>query len=380
MMRQTALALGRRAAAASKVAAAGLAESALVGSAARAPMHARGIASKVIAAEFVAPSASRFLAGAAAFGGLFAASATMATAVNLVDVETLPQAKAAVPKVRRLTRRSRRHLAPMYPHQNISPTPISPARLAPQEKLPFSKVTLYQYDVCPFCNKVKAYLDYRGIPYDIVEVNPLTKSEIKFSKEYRKVPIVTVDDEQLNDSAHIIATLDERLGKIAPPGFIGGKAMTEKEEKWAKWVDAWFVHVITPNIYRTWAEAFKSFDYITERGKFGWVERQSVRLSGAVSMYLISQNVLKKRHGIEDERLELYKALEDWMENGVGGAAFCGGDKPNVADISVFGVLRAVKTFETFDDALANVKSVEGWYRRMEKEVGEATRTDGVAN
>lgn len=241
-------------------------------------------------------------------------------------------------------------------------------------------MTLYQYDVCPFCNKVKAYLDYRGIPYDIVEVNPLTKSEIKFSKEYRKVPIVMVDDEQLNDSAHIIATLDERLGKIAPPGFIGGKAMTEKEEKWAKWVDAWFVHVITPNIYRTWAEAFKSFDYITERGKFGWVERQSVRLSGAVSMYLISQNVLKKRHGIEDERLELYKALEDWMENGVGGAAFCGGDVPNVADISVFGVLRAVKTFETFEDALANVKSVEGWYRRMEKEVGEATRTDGIAN
>ena len=246
--------------------------------------------------------------------------------------------------------------------------------------MPFSKVTLYQYDVCPFCNKVKAYLDYRGIPYDVVEVNPLTKSEIKFSKEYTKVPIVTVDDEQLNDSKHIIATLDARLGNIAPPGFIGGKAAQEKEEKWAKWVDERFVHVITPNIYRTWTEAFKSFDYITERGKFGWVERQSVRLSGAVSMYLISQNVLKKRHGIEDERAELYKCLEDWIDNGVGTAAFCGGDVPNVADISVFGVLRAVKTFETFDDALANVKSVEGWYRRMEKEVGEATRTDGVAN
>ena len=126
MMRQTALALGRRAAAASFFAAAGLAESALVGSAARAPMHARGIASKVIAAEFVAPSASRFLAGAAAFGGLFAASATMATAVNLVDVETLPQAKAAVPKVRRLTRRSRRHLAPMYPTKISHPPPIPP--------------------------------------------------------------------------------------------------------------------------------------------------------------------------------------------------------------------------------------------------------------
>ena len=110
------------------------------------------------------------------------------------------------------------------------------------------------------------------------------------------------------------------------------------------------------------------------------MERQSVRLSGAVSMYLISQNVLKKRHGIEDERLELYKALEDWMENGVGGAAFCGGDKPNVADISVFGVLRAVKTFETFDDAMAASPRAEAWYRRMEKEVGAASRSDGIEN
>tara|TARA_B100001142_G_scaffold117380_1_gene119603 strand:+ start:96 stop:431 length:336 start_codon:yes stop_codon:yes gene_type:complete len=99
MMRQTALVLGRRAAAASKVAATGLVESALVGSAARSAPIARGIAT---GASRIAspPGSSRFLTGAAAFSGLFAASATMATASNLVDVETLPQAKAAVPKVR----------------------------------------------------------------------------------------------------------------------------------------------------------------------------------------------------------------------------------------------------------------------------------------
>ena len=26
------------------------------------------------------------------------------------------------------------------------------------------RVTLYQYDVCPFCNKVKAFLDYHEVP------------------------------------------------------------------------------------------------------------------------------------------------------------------------------------------------------------------------
>ena len=60
--------------------------------------------------------------------------------------------------------------------------------------MPFESVTLYQYDVCPFCNKVKAFLDYHNIPYDVVEVNPLTKTEIKqFEHEWKKVPVLVVD-------------------------------------------------------------------------------------------------------------------------------------------------------------------------------------------
>ena len=132
-------------------------------------------------------------------------------------------------------------------------------------------------------------------------------------------------------------------------------------------------------MYRTWDEAWKSFDYITQRGNFSAFERFTVQISGATSMYLISHNVLKKRHGIEDERAELYKCLEDWMQNAVGKNAFCGGDKPNLADIAVFGVLRAVKTFDTFEDAKANT-SVGPWYKRMQEEVGVASRTDGIEN
>jgi microsomal prostaglandin-E synthase 2 len=34
------------------------------------------------------------------------------------------------------------------------------------------------------------------IPYRCVEVNPLTKAELKFS-EYRKVPVILIDGEQV---------------------------------------------------------------------------------------------------------------------------------------------------------------------------------------
>jgi hypothetical protein len=40
-------------------------------------------------------------------------------------------------------------------------------------------VKLYQYAICPFCNQAKAILSYAGIAYDVVEVNPLTKAELK---------------------------------------------------------------------------------------------------------------------------------------------------------------------------------------------------------
>ena len=45
-------------------------------------------------------------------------------------------------------------------------------------------VKLYQYEICPFCCKVKAYLDWKGIPYNTKDVNPLSKAEIKFSPQY----------------------------------------------------------------------------------------------------------------------------------------------------------------------------------------------------
>ena len=69
-------------------------------------------------------------------------------------------------------------------------------------------IQLYQYRICPFCNRVKTVLDYIHnssqrtttresdnttlLSVQNIEVNPISKTEIKqFSKEYRKVPIAT---------------------------------------------------------------------------------------------------------------------------------------------------------------------------------------------
>jgi microsomal prostaglandin-E synthase 2 len=68
------------------------------------------------------------------------------------------------------------------------------------------------FDSSPFCCKVRAYLNYNRIPYDIVEVNSVTHSQTKWSL-YNKVPIVVLENEQiqLNDSSMIISAIESYL-------------------------------------------------------------------------------------------------------------------------------------------------------------------------
>ncbi|KAL3688892.1 hypothetical protein R1sor_015201 [Riccia sorocarpa] len=243
-----------------------------------------------------------------------------------------------------------------------------PAALAKErviaDRLP-KEVVLYQYEACPFCNKVKAFLDYRDIPYQVVEVNPVGKKELKWS-DYKKVPVVVVDGEQLNDSTAIITSLNRRLG--APE--LSQEAV-EEEEQWRRWVDEHLVHLLSPNIYRTTSEALEAFDYIAENGNFSRTERITAKYFGAAAMYFISKR-LKKRHNISDERAALYEAADTWMK-ALGGRRFLGGDKPNLADLAVFGVLRPIRHLRAGEDMVENT-SIGTWYSNMEEAVGPSSR------
>ncbi|XP_061586633.1 prostaglandin E synthase 2 [Cololabis saira] len=266
------------------------------------------------------------------------------------------------------------------------------------------KLMLYQYKTCPFCSKVRAFLDYHGLPYEIVEVNPVMRKEIKWSV-YRKVPILMVNEGlQLNDSSVIISSLktflinEEKdmsdilrcypemksvndrgkevteytnkywlmLSEAESATMYPGKGMQKEEMKWRQWADDWLVHLISPNVYRTTGEALASFDYIVREGKFGTVEGFFAKYVGATAMFLISKR-LKSRHNLQDDvRQDLYKAVNDWVAAIGKNRKFMGGDQPNLADLAVFGVLRVMEGLEAFNDMMENTK-VKFWYRRMER-------------
>ncbi|XP_078082350.1 prostaglandin E synthase 2 [Mustelus asterias] len=269
-------------------------------------------------------------------------------------------------------------------------------------------LTLYQYKTCPFCSKVRAFLDFHSLPYEIVEVNPILRKEIKFSG-YRKVPILIGDDGekvQINDSSVIISAVktyllsrhkdltrvlsyypemkskDEKgkdvfeynnkywvmLEDQDERQYYPNKEARKEEMKWRKWVDDWLVHLISPNVYRTPGEALESFDYIVREGKFGTFEGFFAKYFGAAAMFFISKR-LKSRHNLHDDvRQDLYLAVDQWVAAIGKHRPFMGGDMPNLADLAVYGVLRVMEGLEAFNDMMANTK-VKSWYQRMEQDI-----------
>jgi microsomal prostaglandin-E synthase 2 len=209
-----------------------------------------------------------------------------------------------------------------------------------------------------------AFLDYNKIPYKVVEVNPISKKEIKWS-DYKKVPILTVDGEQMVDSSVIIDSLFQKMHPEI------SKSEDDEETKWRKWVDNHLVHLLSPNIYRNTSEALESFEYITTHGNFSFTERLVAKYAGATAMYFVSKK-LKKKYNITDERAALYDAAETWVD-ALKERPYLGGSKPNLGDLAVFGVLRPIRYLRSGKDMVDNTRIGE-WYSRMENTVGEPSR------
>ncbi|KAJ9510120.1 hypothetical protein QJQ45_015606, partial [Haematococcus lacustris] len=242
------------------------------------------------------------------------------------------------------------------------------------------------------------------VPYSVVEVNPLTKSELKWSS-YKKVPVIKLEDgDVVADSSVIISRIAAeveaskassvsqssssskgwgvRASKSsssntysAQAAAVSKDAVLEEEAKWRRWVDERFVKVITANIYRSWDESFNTFRYITEQTNWSWGTREAARLSGALLMWQVGKRMPAK-YGIEgDLREALYSDCNKLVDALPPGQPFLGGAEPNLADLSAYGVLKAVWHTPTFEDAMQFSK-IAAWYQRVEAAIGQSARIE----
>ncbi len=236
------------------------------------------------------------------------------------------------------------------------------------------KPSLYQYEVCPFCWKVKAALAYKKVDYKTVEVHPLNKKEISFSSSYKKVPIyVDSEGRQVNDSTPIMRHIDR---EFKGPSFVPSDSSKQAEDKkFLEWSDR-YVKVLPPLIYQNFGDALKAFDYITNVGSFSWFQKRTIKYSGAAVMTMVAKKSAKRQE-IENPTEHFLNKLEEF-EKMLGESPFLGGDKPMTADLSIFGVTMSLLNLPAFD-LISEKKSFHSWMERVSERTGLSMQSKSQA-
>jgi glutaredoxin 3 len=82
-------------------------------------------------------------------------------------------------------------------------------------------IRLYTGDYCPFCRRVRNELERLGLDYESVDADADMREEVIRLSGQRAIPILTIGDEVLVDSSHIIRELRNRYarrsGGSSPP-------------------------------------------------------------------------------------------------------------------------------------------------------------------
>ena len=121
-------------------------------------------------------------------------------------------------------------------------------------------ITLYQFQSCPFCSKVRALLTFTKQSYEIVEVSPFGMKELNFT-DHKKVPVLKDGDEVIVESAKIIEHINTKYSKLP---------VDDDSKIWTDWIDQTLVHYLPPLIHPDFKTSLQNFSKIIKPGQFNW--------------------------------------------------------------------------------------------------------------
>lgn len=230
-----------------------------------------------------------------------------------------------------------------------------------------SGIELFQFELCPFCHKVKAGLEVKGLAYDKVEVNPMNKKELPDLPDDapRKVPVARFGGEEIVfDSSDILRQLDARYPDT--PSFTptdpDAKAKSDTVEEW---VDSTFAQALPTVIYGTWGEAIKAAQVTARTSNFGFMQNLSVRAGGSIIMHQISKRILKRNGKSKGEGRAWIHAETDRFEAWLGEGEFIGGETCSLGDVAMHGMLKCVEDFPIFGELMER-PTLKTWYDRVQ--------------
>src|SRR5512140_3249241 len=104
-------------------------------------------------------------------------------------------------------------------------------------------IVLHQWEISPFCNKIRRALRYKGLAFDTVEYNGLRARDAAKLSAPGTLPVLELDGERIVDSPAIAARLDEKFPE--PPLYPKEPEALATARFWEDWAgqSLYFVEV-----------------------------------------------------------------------------------------------------------------------------------------
>jgi glutathione S-transferase len=226
-------------------------------------------------------------------------------------------------------------------------------------------ITLYQFDISPFCDKIRRILNVKGRPYTLHEVRIAEAPRLKSISPTGKFPAIDVDGQVIVDSTEIAHFLESKFPAPAlMPKDPREAALVHLLEDWAD--ESLYFYEMTMRL--GWANNAKRWVPELLKHERGFMKAMGPRmLPSVISRVTRAQGVGRKRRDQVLKEVDRHvRAIGDLL----GDRNWLVGDALTLADIAVFSQLACISGTEEGAAIIQAVPQSAAWLRRVDQATG----------
>ncbi len=231
-------------------------------------------------------------------------------------------------------------------------------------------LTLYQFEISPFCDKIRRVLHLKGLDYQVRDISLLeTLTALRKISPTGKVPCLDYHGTHLVDSTNIAHFLEQ---KHPDPPLVPRdprlRGLCHILEDWADeslYFYEMSLRFTRPHNAKRWVPAVAALDPAVIRLAAPYLVPSHMRA------ILVKQGVGKKPPEMILEDVERHlAALEGWLGQG----PYLLGDALSLADLAVFAQLNCIRGADEGARLLAQRPPLAAWMERVDRASCRATQ------
>lgn len=217
-------------------------------------------------------------------------------------------------------------------------------------------ILLHQWEISPFCGKVRRILEHKGLAYRVQNYNGLLARKVAALSPAGKLPVLDIDGERIQDSRRIAAVLEQRFPeKPLVPADPLERARVEILQDWADESLYWYEVYFRVNYDAAWHQLLEYLSAgrpIWEKPLLHAVARPQFRLQ------LRGQGIGRLDKATVESRFHLLlQALDTQLE----GRAWLVGEHKTLADIAVASQLHEILRTSHLVPVINGASNVSRW-------------------